>query len=173
MKYLKKKVSLILFKTSIIIAAAMLISNIIFSNFIFTTVLGPSMEPALNNQDLILILKNAYLRTTPKFLDIVAIKSKNNPPIIKRIIATPSDKLEIINSKIFINGKLLSEPYIKEPINEDINIKITLPKNSYFVMGDNRNNSLDSRDSSIGLIRSDDILGKAVISINPLKKLYP
>lgn len=174
MRHSNKKLNSIIFKSIIIIFSSVIISNIIFSNFIFANVSGPSMEPTLNNQNLILIFKNAYIRTTPKFLDIVAIKSKNknNPPIIKRIIASPNDKLEIKNSKVFVNGCALSEPYIKETMHNS-NISIILPKDNYFVMGDNRNNSIDSRDFSIGLISSDEILGKAVISINPLKRIYP
>lgn len=170
-----KKINFVIFKSTIIIIASIIISTIIFSNFIFANVIGPSMEPSLNNQDLILIFKNAYVRTTPKYLDIVAIKSKNknNPPIIKRIIAVPNDKIELKDSKVFLNGHAISEPYIKETMNGSTNISIVLPKNNYFVMGDNRNNSIDSRDSSIELINSDEILGKAVISINPLKRLYP
>lgn len=174
MRHSNKKLNSIIFKSIIIIFSSVIISNIIFSNFIFANVSGPSMEPTLNNQNLILIFKNAYIRTTPKFLDIIAIKSKNknNPPIIKRIIASPNDKLEIKNSKVFVNGCALSEPYIKETMHNS-NISIILPKDNYFVMGDNRNNSIDSRDFSIGLISSDEILGKAVISINPLKRIYP
>lgn len=174
MRHSNKKTNSIIFKSIIIIFSSVIISNIIFSNFIFANVNGPSMEPTLNDQNLILIFKNAYIRTTPKFLDIVAIKSKNknNPPIIKRIIASPNDKLEIKNSKVFVNGFALSEPYIKETMHNS-NISIILPKDNYFVMGDNRNNSIDSRDFSIGLISSDEILGKAVISINPLKRIYP
>lgn len=173
MRYSKKKFNSTLFKSIVIIITSLIISNIIFSNFIFANVIGPSMEPSLNNQDLVLIFKNAYIRATPKFLDIVAIKSKNNPPIIKRIIATPNDKLEIKNSTVFVNGHTISEPYIKETMHSDNNLSIVLPKNNYFVMGDNRNNSIDSRDSSIELISSDEILGKAVISLNPLKRIYP
>lgn len=174
MRHSNKKLTSIIFKSIIIIFSSIIISNIIFSNFIFANVSGPSMEPTLSDQNLILIFKNAYIRTTPKFLDIVAIKSKNknNPPIIKRIIASPNDKLEIKNSKVFVNGCALSEPYIKETMHNS-NISIILPKDNYFVMGDNRNNSIDSRDFSIGLISSDEILGKAVISINPLKRIYP
>lgn len=175
MRRSKKKFNSFIFKSILIIITSIVISNIIFSNFIFASVIGPSMEPSLSDQDLVLIFKNAYIRTTPKFLDIVAIRSKNenNPPIIKRIIATPNDKIEIKNSKVFINGHALVEPYIKETMDDNVNLSIVLPKNNYFVMGDNRNNSIDSRDSSIELISSDKIIGKAIISINPLKRLYP
>lgn len=175
MRCSKKKFNSIIFKSIVIIIASIILSNIIFSNFIFANVIGPSMEPSLNDKDLVLIFKNAYIRTTPKFLDIVAIKSKNknNPPIIKRIIATPNDKLEIKDSTVFINGHTISEPYIKETMANHSNLSIVIPKNNYFVMGDNRNNSIDSRDSSIELISSNEVIGKAVISINPLKRLYP
>lgn len=173
--YSKKNFNPIVFKAIIIIIVSIIISNIVFSNFIFADVVGPSMKPSLNDEDSILVFKNAYVRTTPNFLDIVAIKSKNenNPPIIKRIIAVPNDKLEIKNSQVFVNGHPISEPYIKEKMFNNTNINMIIPQNNYFVMGDNRNNSIDSRDSSIGLISSDEILGKAVISINPLKLLYP
>lgn len=96
--------------------------------------------------------------------------------IIKRVIGEPGQTVEIDAEKeqVIIDGKVLDEPYIKDTVNdafEAFNYPITIPEGYYFVMGDNRRGSSDSRVSDIGLIKKDQIYGKAVLRYSPIKDL--
>ncbi|MPN31670.1 Signal peptidase I V [bioreactor metagenome] len=82
---------------------------------------------------------------------------------VKRVIGKPGDVLEFKNQKVYRNGLLLNEPYIKEPMNATADMKITIPANHVFVLGDNRNNSSDSR--YIGPVKFDHILGTMVYKL--------
>ena len=85
--------------------------------------------------------------------------------LIKRVIGLPGETLQIVDGRVYINDHLLDEPYIKSP-GAGASPKIMLPEDQYFVMGDNRDNSLDSR--SLGLVPKDLIIGKAMVSYWPL-----
>ncbi|MGE0601365.1 MAG: signal peptidase I [Dehalococcoidia bacterium] len=107
----------------------------------------------------------------PERGDIVVLVDPRNPDVdlIKRVIGLPGETLEIVDGKVYINDMLLEEPYITSPWH-DTKPKITLPPGEYFVMGDNRENSLDSRSSQVGLVREDLIIGKAMLSYWPKSK---
>ncbi len=147
-----------------------LIVVVILMTFFFrvANVSGNSMMDTLNNGDKILISKFNYI---PKNGDVVAISRGQNldEPIIKRIIATEGQALHIdfTNGSVFVNGIKLNETYIKEPMQTsgDGEIPSVIPKGCCFVMGDNRNNSLDSRSKSVGLIENKNIMGKATFII--------
>ena len=140
---------------------------------------GNSMRDTLFNGDKVLIFEFNYV---PKNGDIVIIKKGNmiNSPLIKRVIATENQEI-IIDYKIgevFIDGKILNEPYIKEKMmcvcdsdNDKILFSTKVPKNHCFVMGDNRNNSKDSRYWQNTYVRFDQIVGKAEIRYFPSIKL--
>lgn len=100
--------------------------------------------------------------------------SRLNECIIKRVIALPGQKLEIKpdTHEVIVDGKVLDETYIKEPLNSGgvFSYPITIPEGYYFVMGDNRNNSADSRDGDVGLISKDQIYGVAVARYAPIKE---
>lgn len=94
--------------------------------------------------------------------------------IIKRVIAEPGQTLDIDaeNGQVIVDGKILDEPYIKETVDSDggmFDFPITIPDGYYFVMGDNRRNSSDSRCGDVGLIKKDQIYGKAIIRYSPIK----
>lgn len=94
--------------------------------------------------------------------------------IIKRVIAEPGQTIDIDaeNGKVIVDGKVLDEPYIKETVDSDggmFDFPITVPDGYYFVMGDNRRNSSDSRCGDVGLIKKDQIYGKALIRYSPIK----
>ena len=103
----------------------------------------------------------------PERGDIIVLQDPRDPGVdlIKRVIGLPGDRFEIIQGRIFINGFLLEEPYIKSPWRGSLP-ETTIPPGEYFVMGDNRDNSQDSR--SLGLVPKDLIIGKALLAYWPL-----
>jgi signal peptidase I len=127
-----------------------------------------SMEPNLHEGQRLLLSKVAYAFGEPQRGDIVifpppGIESKYD--YIKRVIGLPGDTVEVIDGTVYVNDMPLEEPYITNPGNGFM-AKITVPEGEYFVMGDNRNNSTDSR--SFGTVPGDTIVGKAWLSIWPI-----
>ncbi len=136
-----------------------------------TTMLGVSMSPTLVDQDKIIINKIAYKFNKPERFDIIVFKQSGNEHSyynIKRIIGLPGETINITDGNVYVNGELLEEPMVIEPITNSglAAEEITLDKNEYFVLGDNRNNSEDSRFANIGNILSNEIIGKAWIRTN-------
>lgn len=131
---------------------------------------GKSMSPTLSSNDRLITL-NVYGALNRG--DIVAIKRTDGEPLIKRIIGLPGETVDIDynNNKVIINGNPLSETYIPEAMIEPsfkmMNFPLTLQKDCYFVMGDNRNHSSDSRDVNIGVINKSDIFGRAWLRFMP------
>jgi len=107
----------------------------------------------------------------PQRGDIVVLRDPRKPEtdLIKRVIGLPGETVEIVNGRVFINDMLLDEPYITTPWN-DTKPKILISEGEYYVLGDNRDNSLDSRSSQVGLIPKDLIIGKAALSYWPRDK---
>ncbi len=144
---------------------------LIFTFFLRTAqVSGKSMLDTLQDQDRLMISRFFY---TPRRGDIVVITKPNldNEPLIKRIVATGGQTVDIDFEYgiVYVDGKALDEPYIKEPTNLklDVQFPVTIPEGSIFVMGDNRNHSRDSRDSSIFTVDERYILGKVILRIMP------
>lgn len=125
-----------------------------------------AMLPTLQVNDHLIIDKRAYCNNSPKRGDLIVFKPTETirkqgieNPMLKRIIGLPGDTVEITNAKVYINNKLLRENYIAEAPKYQYG-PITVPDNSYFVLGDNRNNSYDSH--YWGFVPSELIIGKAV-----------
>ena len=143
-----------------------------------TEVDGSSMEPMLSHGDNLIVDKITYRFSDPKRFDIIVFpfKLEANTYYIKRIIGLPGETVQIdLEGNIYINGEVLEESYGREiiaPQNVGIAVDpIVLGEDEYFVMGDNRNNSTDSRKEIVGNIHRDDIVGRAWIRIWPLSKL--
>ena len=137
-----------------------------------TNVIGSSMESTLAANDPIIINKFAYRISDPKRFDVIVFKQSGREHSfynIKRIIGLPGETVLIKDGNIYINGEMIEEYSIVEPmINYGLaGEEISLEDNEYFVLGDNRNNSEDSRFASIGNITRDEIIGKAAIRLSP------
>ncbi len=148
---------------------AVIISFIILCFVRLTVVNGQSMEPSLYGNEKLLLNVTAYTFSNPERGDIiVATPDELDIEIIKRIIGLPGETIEIRNNIIYIDGEALEEPYIKEAmITADIP-EFTLGENEYFICGDNRNNSLDSRSEILGPITRDEIFGKIILNFSKM-----
>lgn len=140
-----------------------------------TQVLGSSMEPKLSSDDNLIVDKISYRFHDPERFDIIVFpfRYEDNTFYIKRIIGLPGETVQIDGEgNILINGEVLQEGYGKEVIDNPGRAyeEIQLADNEYFVMGDNRNSSMDSRDPSVGNITREEIIGRAWLRIWPLNK---
>lgn len=141
-----------------------------------TSIIGESMAPTLENDDTIIINKFVYELSSPNRNDIVVFKPFGNDKLhyyIKRVIGLPGETVQILDGDIYINGELLEENINVDKItNAGLASKtITLGTDEYFVLGDNRNNSEDSRFAEIGNVNIKDIEGKAWFCISPKNKI--
>lgn len=147
MKFLKK--ILIIFLISL---------SIRFFAFEQIKIIGHSMEPTFQNKDRILVEKLSYLFNEPKVGDVVIINN-NEENLIKRIVATEGDEIEIKNGFFYRNNKKINEPFIEERMLGHFK-KTIIKENHFFFLGDNRNRSLDSR--QLGSFTTDKIKGKVI-----------
>lgn len=160
MKYIKDLSSYIL----------IILIVILIRTFIVTPVRvdGPSMNPTLVNGEILLLEK--YNRSFSRF-DIVVLKYNNNR-LVKRIIGLPGDKVSYINDELYINGKIVDEEF-NHASTANFSLKDIgydkIPDGYYFVVGDNRTNSLDSR--IFGLVKESDIQGKVIFRLLPFTKI--
>ena len=137
-----------------------------------THVSGESMENTLDDGDQLIVDKLTYRSHDPERFDIIVFpfRYKDNTYYIKRIIGLPGETVQIVDGEIYINGELLEESYGRE-VMQDAGLAaepITLGDDEYFVLGDNRNYSSDSRDPSVALIHRKEIIGRAWLRIWPL-----
>lgn len=134
---------------------------------------GSSMNPTLYNGERVLI--GTFLK--PDYGDVVIIDSyiPYGKPLVKRVIGKAGDTIDIDFDKgiVYRNGEALDEPYTAEPTwtYESVDFPITVPDGCLFIMGDNRNNSKDSRDREIGCVDTRDVLGVALWRIMPFSKM--
>ena len=137
---------------------------------------GESMMPTLHNRDMLLLQSIGY---SPEQGDVVVLSTKdfrNGAPIVKRIIAVGGQTVDIDyeTNTVYVDGVALDEPYILETMRalpESFATQVEVPEGSIFVMGDNRNNSTDSRDTRVGCVDERDIMGAAVLRVLPFGKI--
>ena len=141
-----------------------------------TRVSGSSMENTLSNGDNLIVDKISYRLSDPKRFDVIIFPYRFDPETyyIKRIIGLPGETVQIDeNGTIFINGEELEEDYgLEQIVDPGVAIEpVVLADDEYFVLGDNRNNSSDSRFSGVGNVKREDIIGRAWIRIYPFDKI--
>lgn len=164
MKYIKELLPYICVIIFVILLRAFVITPI--------QVDGESMSPNLKNNELMLLNKITYKFNKIKRFDIVVIINHTKEPLIKRVIGLPGEKIEYKNNKLYVNGEYIKENFERNGKTKDYEISqtgyTTIPDDMYFVVGDNRINSSDSR--IIGLIPKNEISGKANFVLFPFNK---
>lgn len=141
-----------------------------------TYISGPSMQPTLHDGDNLIVDKISYRFTDPKRYDIIVFpyRYQDDTFYIKRIIGLPGETVQIINGYVYINGELREDEVYGAEVMEDAGIAsepITLGEDEYFVLGDNRNHSSDSRDPNVGVLHRDELIGRAWVRIWPLDQI--
>ena len=148
-----------------IIVAIFIAGVIVYSVGITTRVIGVSMEPSLYNGQKILVNRLAYTLTTPKVGDVIVFLPNGNANshyYVKRVVAVAGDTVQIQEGRLYVNGVQVEEPDMDKMADAGIAVnEIILASDECFVLGDNRNNSEDSRSANIGPVKNKDILGKA------------
>ena len=157
---------------SIIIA---IVAAILIITFVFETVSvdGQSMFPTLHHKDRLIVEKVSYYFRKPKPNDIVVLKypADTREKFIKRVVAVGGDKVKIEDNRLYINGVEKEEPYLNENFINGFYNEVTVPENTVFVLGDNRNNSKDSRFPDVGFVSLKLIVGRAALRIYPFDKI--
>ena len=130
---------------------------------------GPSMKPTLQHEERLVVNKFIYRVREPQKGEIVIFRYPRDPSrdFIKRVIATAGDTIEIKEGRVYVNDQLQREDFILEKTRSEYP-KATVPEGTIFVMGDNRNNSEDSRFSDVGFVPLDLVKGKAILIFWPV-----
>ena len=130
---------------------------------------GDSMSPTLEHDEIVVLVKTRKLQRG----DLVGFYYQGKI-LLKRVIALPEDEVAIdAEGAVFVNGERLDEPYVTDKALGDCDLEFPyrVPGTSYFVLGDRRSNSVDSRNSAIGTISGEDIIGKVFLRVWPLSRL--
>ncbi len=175
----KKKINVVLIKEILIWVVEILIVNLIafvLVTFIGmrTSVLGQSMAPTLSNGEEVLVNRFKYIIFDPKPDDIIVFLPNGNEKshyYIKRVIAVEGDTVQIKDGVVYVNGEVYEDDFDSQAITDTgiADEEITVGKDEFFVLGDNRNNSEDSRYANIGNVKKEYIYGEAWFIVSPWK----
>jgi len=134
---------------------------------------GPSMRPTLVTNERLVVNKFIYRFKAPEKGDVLVFRYPKDPSrdFIKRVIGVAGDTVEVKDSRVLVNGQLLNEPYILEKTIRNSYSLATVPTGHIFVMGDNRNNSEDSRYADVGFVPLEMVKGKAVMIFWPIDNI--
>ena len=159
-----------------IIVAAVVIAFVL-NNFVIANSRIPtgSMENTIMSHSRVIGSRLSYIKDDPERGDIVIFRFPDNEEIyyVKRVIGLPGDTIDIVDGHVYLNGSEtpLDEPYIREPMIPEEPMHFEVPEDSYFMMGDNRNNSADSRFWNNKYVKRDKIEGKAVFRYFPFNSM--
>lgn len=154
-----------------LIAAVVVALLLRFFVFEFIRVEGPSMEPTLYTDEYVFTEKMSYHFSEPSRGDIIICSFPNRADtFVKRVIGIENDVLEVKDGTLYINGQK-NDDYFEGLMDKDL-ARLTVPENTVFVMGDNRNHSTDSTNSSVGALSYDMIIGRAVFVLWPLDMIH-
>lgn len=173
---MSEKVKKEIFEWIKVFALAIVFAFIITQFIKPTLVRGDSMYSTLEEGDYLIINRMSYKFKEPERGDIIVFESDlkqddgSSKDLVKRVIGVSGDTVKIENNKVYVNGKELNEPYINNEITEG-DIDTVVPEGSVFVLGDNREISLDSRYDTVGFISESDILGKVFVRLYPFNKI--
>ena len=150
---------------SIIIAVilALLFRMFVVEHFLVD---GQSMYPTLQDNERIIVNKLVYHLQEPEYGEIIVFEYQENRDFIKRVVAQEGDTVEISDNRLYVNNAEVEEPYINKNSVEDYG-PVTVPPGQYFVLGDNRANSRDSRYDDVGFVAGDEVKGRASVVFWP------
>ena len=160
----------------IVAAVAALLLFLFMRNYVFriADVNGHSMEPILSHGDFVLLSRVGYWLNEPQKGDIIAFPFRENPSeyYIKRIMAIPGDEVDFQNGRFLINGTEPDFGFANVDVfsRGDIELPMIVDEGKFFVLGDNRNSSKDSRYRSVGSVRKSDMIGRVVIRFWPVDR---
>jgi signal peptidase I len=158
------------------VLVALVIAGVVLYFIRPTIVKQTSMQDTMNPNDYLIMYRQAYRSKSPKRGDIIIFQSDltdddgNDKLLIKRVIGLPGDKIQIKEGNVYINGKEYEEDYLKDGYTT-VDGTWKVPKGKYFVMGDNRVVSVDSRYQSVGYVSKSQIQGKVVLRLFPFNKI--
>lgn len=162
----------------LITAAVVFVIMSLVNIFIFSisTVNGQSMQPTLWQGEKLIVNKISLMFVSPKHGDIVVLNDPSTGPdkkeyLVKRVIGIPGDIVEVKEHKLYVNGKVVDEPYIDTEIQDPDFAALTVEPGRYFVMGDNRHESASKDSRYFGSVSEEDIVGRADFIFWPLSKL--
>lgn len=167
-----KEVSLWIFEIAITLAIAFVF---VYFFGLRTSVVGQSMAPTLTNKENILVNRFIYQISDPKANDLVVFLPNGNEKshyYVKRVIGVPGDTVQIIDGIVYVNGEAFEEQIdVPETVEAELAEEpVELGEDEYFVLGDNRNNSEDSRYANIGNVKKEYIIGKAWLVVSPFSE---
>jgi len=161
------------------IVIAVIVALIILQFIKPTFVRETSMLPTLGEYNFLFLSRQAYRFGEPERGDIIVFHTNlktvdgREKMLIKRVIGLPGDVITIEDGVVTLNGEVQDEPYTLEGYTSGYVKDLVVPEGRLFVMGDNRQNSIDSRDPSVGMIQIDDVYGKAIFRLYPFDKIGP
>lgn len=131
---------------------------------------GQSMLPTLHDRERLIVSKVQFYYREPLYGEIVVFKATDDRDFIKRVIGVAGDEVRVDIDGVYVNGQRLDEPYVLEKAREPFG-PVIVPEGTIFAMGDNRNNSMDSRHPSVGFISMERLKGKAMLVFWPMDSI--